>query len=166
MITETHLRLLQAQIEPHFLFNTLTSILNFSIKDPNKAKIMHNNFKQYLKTTLSKTRSSDTTIGQDIELIRAYLDIFKVRMGERLQYSIKADDEVNDLSFPSMLIQPIIENAIKHGLEPKIEGGEISVQVKKINNKIIKLSKSLSRDYNLYKTRIFFDFVSAMEIPQ
>ncbi|MGD9160787.1 MAG: histidine kinase [Desulfobacteraceae bacterium] len=131
MITETHLRLLQAQIEPHFLFNTLTSILSFSTKDPNKAKIMHNNFKQYLKTTLSKTRSSVTTIGQDIELIKAYLDIFKVRMGERLQYSIEADDEVNDLPFPSMLIQPIIENAIKHGLEPKIEGGEIRIKVTK-----------------------------------
>jgi sensor histidine kinase YesM len=131
MITETHLKLLQAQIEPHFLFNTLTSIYSLTDTDPQKAKIMHNNFMQYLKTTLSKTRSSDTTIGQEIDLIKAYLDIFKVRMGNRLQYAVEVDNEVNDLPFPSMLIQPIVENAIKHGLEPKIEGGEINIQIKK-----------------------------------
>jgi sensor histidine kinase YesM len=92
---------------------------------------MHDNFMQYLKTTLSKTRSSVTTIAQEIELIKAYLDIFKVRMGKRLNYIIETDDEVNDLPFPSMLIQPIVENAIKHGLEPKIEGGKIRIKVSK-----------------------------------
>lgn len=131
-VTETYLKLLQAQIEPHFLFNTLTSILSLSDTDLKKAKMMHNNFMQYLKTTLSKTRSSVTTIGQEIELIKAYLDIFKVRMGKRLNYSVEADNEINDLPFPSMLIQPVVENAIKHGLEPKIEGGEITIQIKKV----------------------------------
>ena len=129
--TETYLKLLQAQIEPHFLFNTLTSILSLSDTNMSKAKIMHKNFMQYLKTTLSKTRLSVTTVSQEIELIKSYLDIFKVRMGERLQYSIEADDDVNDLPFPSMLIQPIVENAIRHGLEPKIEGGEIKIKVTK-----------------------------------
>lgn len=131
LITETHLKLLQAQIEPHFLFNTLTSIYSLTDTDLPKAKMMHNNLMQYLKTTLSKIRSMDTTIGQEIDLIKAYLDIFKIRMGKRLQYSIETSDEVNNLHFPSMLIQPIVENAIKHGLEPKIEGGEINIQVKK-----------------------------------
>lgn len=130
--TETYLKLLQAQIEPHFLFNTLTSILSLSDTDLKKAKIMHNNFMQYLKTTLSKTRSSTTTVGQEIELIKAYLDIFKVRMGNRLYYSVEVDDQVNDLPFPSMLIQPVVENAIKHGLEPKIDGGEIIIQIKRV----------------------------------
>lgn len=132
MVTETHLRLLQAQIEPHFLFNTLTSIMSLTDTDPQKAKIMHNNFMHYLKTTLSKTRSSVTTIGQEVDLIKAYLDIFRIRLGKRLQFSVETDDKVRDLPFPSMLIQPIIENAIKHGLEPKIDGGEINIQVKKI----------------------------------
>ena len=132
LITETHLKLLQAQIEPHFLFNTLTSIFSLTDTDLQKAKKMHNNFKQYLKTTLNKTRSNITTIGQEIDLIKAYLDIFKVRMGKRLHYSVKVDDEVNDLPFPSMLIQPIVENSIKHGLEPKIDGGEVIIQIKRI----------------------------------
>ena len=131
MVTETYLRLLQAQIEPHFLFNTLTSILSLTDTDLQKAKEMHDNFMQYLKTTLSKTRSSVTTIAQEIELIKAYLDIFKVRMGKRLHYTIETDDEVNDFPFPSMLIQPIVENAIKHGIEPKIEGGKIRIKVSK-----------------------------------
>jgi sensor histidine kinase YesM len=132
MITETYLRLLQAQIEPHFLFNTLTSIFSLTDTDLQKAKKMHNNFMQYIKTTLNKTRSSVTTIGQEVELIKAYLDIFKVRMGKRLQYSVEGDDEVKNLPFPSMLIQPIVENAIKHGLEPKIDGGGITIQIKKV----------------------------------
>ena len=134
IITETYLRLLQAQIEPHFLFNTLTSILSLSKKDLQKAKKMLNNFMQYLETTLDKTRASVTTIGQDIELLKAYLEIFKVRMGKRLQYSVKVDDEVTDLPFPSMLIQPIVENAVKHGLEPKIDGGKINIHVKMIED--------------------------------
>ncbi len=127
--TETYLKLLQAQIEPHFLFNTLTSILSLSDTDLNKAKIMHKNFMQYLNTALGKTRQCVTTVGQEIELIKSYLDIFKVRMGDRLHYSIEAEDGVKNLPFPSMLIQPIVENAIKHGLEPKIEGGEIKIKV-------------------------------------
>ena len=133
MKTETHLKLLQAQIEPHFLFNTLTSIFSLTDTDLQKAKKMHNNFKQYLKTTLSKTRSNITTIGQEVELIKAYLEIFKVRMEKRLSYSVEADKEINNFPFPSMLIQPIVENAIKHGLEPKIGGGEIHIRVRKIN---------------------------------
>lgn len=133
-LTEFHLRLLQAQIEPHFLFNTLTSILSLGKKDPHRAKIMQQNFMQYLKTTLDKTRASITTIGHEIELIRAYLDIYKVRMGKRLLYSIRVDNEVKKSPFPSMLIQPIVENAIKHGLEPKINGGKININVKAVED--------------------------------
>lgn len=128
-LTETHLKILQAQIEPHFLFNTLTSILTLGKKDPKKAKIMQKNFIRYLKTTLSKTRESITTIGHEIELVEAYLDIFKVRMGKRLLYRVEFDKEVRNIPFPSMLIQPIVENAIKHGLEPKIDGGEINIKI-------------------------------------
>ena len=135
-LTEIHLKLLQAQIEPHFLFNTLTSILGLGKKDPQKAKIMQMNFMQYLKTTLNKTRASITTIGHEIELIKAYLGIFKVRMGKRLVYNINFDDEKKDIPFPSMLIQPIVENAIKHGLEPKVDGGEININVKIVSERI------------------------------
>jgi len=135
-VLESHLKLLQAQIEPHFLFNTLTSIESLDDTDPDSAKKMQINFIQYLRTTLAKTRAEVTTVGQEVELIRAYLDIFKVRMGERLDYTVSVSDDIKEVPFPSMLVQPIVENSIKHGLEPKIEGGEIRVNVKKISNKI------------------------------
>jgi sensor histidine kinase YesM len=137
-VVESRLRLLQAQIEPHFLFNTLTSILSLSDKDPQKAKKMQADFIQYLKATLTKTRASITTIAQEIDLVRSYLAIFKVRMGKRLHYKVDVDDEILDSHFPSMLIQPVVENSIKHGLEPKIEGGEITVRAFKAGEKIIR----------------------------
>ena len=133
-VNETYLRLLQAQVEPHFLFNTLTSILSLSDREPQKAKVMQKNLMQYLKATLRKTRSSVATVGQEIDLVASYLDIFKVRMGPRLEYSINAPEDVRTLAFPPMLIQPIVENAIKHGLEPKVEGGRIDIRVEKIEN--------------------------------
>lgn len=135
-VLESHLKLLQAQIEPHFLFNTLTSIESLDDTDPESAKKMQMNFIEYLRTTLVRTRAEVTTIGQEVELIRAYLGIFKVRMGERLDYTVSVSDDIKKLPFPSMLVQPIVENAIKHGLEPKIEGGEIRVNVKKRQEKI------------------------------
>jgi len=131
MVIESHLKLLQAQIEPHFLFNTLTSIVSLDDTDPQSAETMEMNFIQYLKATLVKTRASVTTIEHEIEVIRAYLDIFKIRMGNRLNYKIDISDEIRAIPFPSMLIQPIVENAIKHGIEPKIEGGEITIKAAK-----------------------------------
>jgi sensor histidine kinase YesM len=84
----------------------------------------------YLRTSLSKTRNKTTTIAQEMEMIRAYLNIFKIRMGDRLRYNIDIPDTIKDFPFPPMLIQPLVENAIRHGLEPKIEGGELSIRGK------------------------------------
>ncbi len=127
-VIESNLRVLQAQIEPHFLFNTLSSILSLLDTDLEKGKTMLLNFMQYLRASLDKTRDSTSTIDQEMEIIRAYLEIFKVRMGDRLRYSIDAPEEIRHLPFPSMIIQPIVENAIKHGLESRIEGGTINIR--------------------------------------
>jgi sensor histidine kinase YesM len=126
-VLESNLKLLQAQIEPHFLFNTLSNILSLLDRDLEKSKSMMEDLIHYLRTSLSKTRQENTTIGQEMEMIRAYLNIFKVRMEDRLKYTIDIPDRINHLRFPPMLIQPLVENAIKHGLEPKIEGGEIFI---------------------------------------
>jgi len=80
----------------------------------------------YLRSSLSKTREKTSTIGHEVEIIRAYINIFKVRMGDRLRYNINVPESIKDFPFPPMLVQPLVENAIKHGLEPRIEGGEIS----------------------------------------
>lgn len=127
---ETRLRLLQAQVEPHFLFNSLSNILSLLDTDVGKGKEMLSDLIRYLRASLSRTREKTTTIGQEMDLVRAYMNIYKVRMGDRLSYRIEIPDHLKDRPFPPMLIQPLVENAIKHGLEPKIEGGEISILVK------------------------------------
>ena len=128
-LLESRLKLLQAQVEPHFLFNTLTSIVSLDDTDPERARTMHIDFMLYLDETFNKMRSDRTTVGQEVKLIRAYLDIFKIRMGRRLAYTIKAAETLEAATFPSMLIQPVVENAIKHGLEPAVSGGRIDIAV-------------------------------------
>ena len=130
-IVENRLRLLQAQIEPQFLFSTLTNIMSLRKTDPKKAKTMRMYFIQYLRTTLVKTRTPDTTVKQEMDLIQAYLDIFKISMEERLNYRIEIEHSARDLAFPSMLLQPIVENALIHGLKQKPDGGEILISARK-----------------------------------
>ena len=126
---ETRLRLLQAQVEPHFLFNSLSNILSLLDTDLGKGKEMLADLTHYLRASLSLTREKTSTIGQEMELVRAYMNIFKVRMGDRLSYRIEIPDYLKERPFPPMLIQPLVENAIKHGLEPKINEGEISIRI-------------------------------------
>ncbi|MCF8082456.1 MAG: sensor histidine kinase [Deltaproteobacteria bacterium] len=126
---ETHLRLLQAQIEPHFLFNTLSNILSLLDTDPIRGKSMLMNLTQYLRSSLSRTRDRITTLGQEMDLVQAYLKIHRVRMGERLTYTIDVPDRLRDRAFPPMLVQPLVENALIHGLEPQVTGGDILVRV-------------------------------------
>jgi sensor histidine kinase YesM len=124
---ESNLKLLQAQIEPHFLFNTLSNVLSLLDTNPQKGKSMLVDFIQYLRASLLKIREQKATLGQEMEMIQAYLNIFKVRMGDRLHYKIDLPEKLKANIFPPMLIQPLVENAIKHGLEPKVDGGEIFI---------------------------------------
>lgn len=125
---EANLKLLQAQVEPHFLFNTLSNVLSLLDTNPNKGKSMLVDFIQYLRASLTKIREEKATLGQEMEMIQAYLSIIKVRMGDRLDYKIDLPNKLKAISFPPMLIQPLVENAIKHGLEPKIDGGKIQIR--------------------------------------
>ena len=83
----------------------------------------------YLRTSLSRTRQDLITIGEEIELIKSYLNILEVRMSDRLRYKIELPGDLRGHPFPPMLLQPLVENSVKHGLEPKIEGGEILIRV-------------------------------------
>jgi sensor histidine kinase YesM len=125
---EANLKLLQAQIEPHFLFNTLSNVLSLLDSNPQRGKSMLVDLIQYLRASLSKIRKTQATLGQEMEMIAAYLNIFKVRMGNRLNYKIDLPQDLKAISFPPMLIQPLVENAIIHGLEPRIDGGEIRIR--------------------------------------
>ena len=126
-VSEAKMQMMQAQVEPHFLFNTLASIDHLIETDPARASTMQKNLIQYLRAALPQMRENATDLGREVELVRAYLDILKVRMEERLQVSFAVPDGLRSADFPPMMLQSLVENAIKHGLEPKAEGGRIDV---------------------------------------
>ena len=128
---EAQIKQLQAQIEPHFLFNTLSNILSLLDAEPQKGKTMLKDFIRYLRISLAKIREDLTTLGMEMKMIRAYLDLYQVRLGERLTFSIDLPQDLHGFHLPPMLLQPLVENALKHGIEPKIEGGEIAVRASK-----------------------------------
>ena len=129
--TLANLRALQAQIEPHFLFNTLANLTSLVDSDPAAAKRMLESFNRFLRASLAATRTESTTLGADAELIAAYLDVLQVRMGGRLAYRIEIAPELAGHALPPLLLQPVVENAIRHGLEPKVEGGEVVVRARR-----------------------------------
>ncbi len=131
------LKLLQAQVEPHFLFNTLSNILSLLDHDVDTGKQMLENLTAYLRTSLLQSRKERNLIGQEVEGIQSYLDIFKIRMGDRLSYSMDFPEEVLHLPIPPMMIQPLVENCVKHGLEPKIDGGHITLKGALRQNRLI-----------------------------
>ena len=90
----------------------------------------------YLRTSLSRTLPETTTLDQEIDMIKAYLNIQKIRMDERLNFTIELPDALRQHPFPPMLLQPLVENAIKHGLEPKIDGGTITIKAMEKDNLI------------------------------
>jgi sensor histidine kinase YesM len=149
---EANLKLLQAQVEPHFLFNTLSNVLSLIDTDPTKGKSMLLDLIHYLRTSLSRTLPVATTLDQEMNIIKAYLNIQKVRMGERLRFTIELPDALREYPFPPMLLQPLVENAVKHGLEPVIEGGEITIRVAEKNGLIRIEVQDTGNGFNSYDT--------------
>ncbi|CAN7558036.1 sensor histidine kinase [Duganella sp. LjRoot269] len=130
LLAEARLRALQAQIEPHFLYNTLANVVSLIGPKPAQAQHMLERFIDYLRASLASSRSEEATLGTETRLVAAYLDVLAVRMGERLRYRIELPDELRQFAIAPMLLQPVVENAISHGLEPKVEGGEIVVSAR------------------------------------
>jgi hypothetical protein len=126
-VTEAKLSALQAQVEPHFLYNTLASVQALTEVDPAKAHEMTGHLIQYLRNALPKMRESVSTVGQEVELARAYLNILQMRMGRRLDFAIDVPAEVMEMPFPPLMLPSLVENAIKHGLEPQREGGMVRI---------------------------------------
>ena len=127
---EAQLRLLQAQIEPHFLFNTLANVQSLMDHDLPKAKQMLGSFTDYLRASLGNMRSEHSTVGQELELALRYLQLLQGRMEDRLRFEITADEAARAQPLPPLLLQPLVENAVMHGLEPSIEGGTVQVRAR------------------------------------
>lgn len=124
-LTVAKLSLLHAQVEPHFLYNTLASAQYLTRSEPQRADEMLGNLISYLRHSLPRAEDSLSTLGEELERARAYLEILKIRMGARLNLQIDVPEPLQAVPFPAMMLQTLVENAIKHGLEPKPGGGTI-----------------------------------------
>lgn len=124
---EAQLRLLQAQIEPHFLFNTLANIESLLDADPPRARAMLEAFSDHLRAGMGQLRVEETTLGAELDMAANYLRLLQIRMGERLRFAVDAGPDARAALLPPLLLQPLVENAIRHGLEPKVAGGEVRI---------------------------------------
>ncbi len=138
-VVEARMAAMQAQVEPHFLFNTLASIDHLIETDPPRASQMQKNLIALLRASMPTMRENHPAahnLGREMAVIRPYLEILKVRMEDRLQTEINVPDGLLSADFPSMMIQSLVENAIKHGLEPKAEGGKLAVRAEIVHGKL------------------------------
>lgn len=132
----TRLAMLQAQIEPHFLYNSLANVQVLTRSDPESADRMLSHLIDYLRAAVPAMRGGTSTLGRELALARAYLSIMQFRMGDRLQFSVDAPSELSAHELPPTVIGTLIENAIKHGLEPAARGGRIDVRAWAQNRKL------------------------------
>jgi signal transduction histidine kinase len=126
-LAEIRLQSLKAQIEPHFIFNTIAHLKSMIASDPKSAERMADELSDFLRASLQALRSDSTTVGSEMELARAYLEIAKLRMGSRLSSQIDMGADVANMQIPPLLVQTLLENAIQHGVEPKSTPSEIRV---------------------------------------
>jgi len=142
------LGLLHAQVEPHFLYNTLGSAKYLIKSDPAKAEEMLDNLILYLRHSLPRTEDAASTLGEELERARAYLEILQIRMGTRLQTQIDVPEELKSIPFPTMMLQTLVENSIKHGLEPKSGGGTIWILARATDQNIAVTVADDGRGFN------------------
>ena len=128
---EARLKLIETQLEPHMLFNTLANLRALIGSDPQRAQTMLDHLIDYLRATLGASRASTHTLQAEFDRLRDYLELMTIRMGPRLRYTLELPPELAQQQVPALLLQPLVENSIKHGLEPKIEGGLISVSARR-----------------------------------
>lgn len=129
-LVQAQLQVLQAQVEPHFLFNTLAAVDYLIETDPPRASQMQKKLITYLRSALPQMRQESSTLGRELRLVRSYLDLIKMRIEERLEVEVEVADFLESAEFPPMMLQSLVENAIKHGIEPKPEGGKVTVSAK------------------------------------
>jgi signal transduction histidine kinase len=129
---EARLRLLQGQMEPHFLFNTLANVISLIDTDAPRAKSALQSLTDYLRASIGSLRHADSTLGAELELATRYLELMQTRMGERLRFEIDVDASLHAAALAPLLLQPLVENAVKHGLEAQVDGGTVRVRAERV----------------------------------
>ncbi len=135
--TESRLKLLETQLEPHMLFNTLANLRVLIATDPGRAQQMLDQLIGYLRSTLSGSRLEWHSLRAEFDLLADYLALMQVRMGSRLETSFDLPSELADLPVPPLLLQPLVENSIRHGLEPSVAGGRIDVGARRDGSDLV-----------------------------
>jgi two-component sensor histidine kinase len=126
---DTRLRLLQAQVEPHFLFNTLANVQALVDAGSPQASSVLKSLIAYLRAAVPRMHEIGTTLGQELDLVRAYLELMQMRIPDRLQFALHIEPAANSLQCPPMTLLTLVENAVRHGIDPSEEGGRIDVDV-------------------------------------
>ncbi len=129
-MTEARLQVMQAQIEPHFLFNTLANVRRLYQTDPPTGRAMLRHLSRYLSAALPQMRESQSTLGRELALTIAYLNVQKIRMGERLNFEVDVPEALQPCTVPPMMLLTLVENAIRHGLVPLPKGGRVQVSAR------------------------------------
>ena len=125
---EAELRVLQAQVEPHFLFNSLANVRSLIRRHPDRAARLLERLTSLLRVSLSRTRRAAGTLGDELAVVRAYLDMQALRMAGRMTYDVQVDPGLESVSMPALLVQPLVEDAVRHGIEPSAAGGCVVVR--------------------------------------
>lgn len=134
--SDAQLAALQAQVNPHFLFNALNTIAALVRTDPRAAERTTENLALILRRTLDRTHRTDCTVDDEIDYLRAWLAVERERYGERLRVDFEVDPAAADLRIPTMTLQPLVENSLKHGIAGKLEGGRVSVTVRREGDRL------------------------------
>lgn len=134
--TTARMKLLEAQVEPHFLYNTLAHVISLIDSEPRTAKGMIERLIALLRASAASA-TGKSTLGVQLELLCAYLEIVALRLGPRLRWRIDVPASLRELAVPPMLLQPIVENAVKHGIEPSLEGGEIAIAASRTGSTLL-----------------------------
>ena len=136
-LTKARLQVLQMQLRPHFLFNAHNAISQLIHKDPDSAERVLGNLSDLLRKSLEKFEESEIPLRRELEFIEKYLEIEQVRFGERLRIEMKIEPDTLEALVPNMILQPLIENAIKHGISPLVNGGKIEIVARRENERLL-----------------------------
>ncbi len=134
--TQAELQTLQSKINPHFLYNSLNAIASLIHTDADKAEEMTMNLSRLFRYSINSSQESMCTVRQEIEILETYLAIEKVRFGERIKFIVNVDEDLYDSKIPRFLIQPLVENAFKHGLKNMVDNGLLEVRIAKNSSRI------------------------------
>ena len=134
---EARLKLLETQLEPHMLFNTLANLRALIGVDPPRAQHMLDHMIAYLRATLAASRGTTHALQAEFDRLGDYLELMAIRMGPRLAYTLELPPELASVRVPTLLLQPLVENCIQHGLEPKVEGGRIAVRAAREDGRLV-----------------------------